>query len=218
MRRRGKKPAIRPSVEPPIGPAATSIEEPAAGAGDNGDDGDNGVPGDAAALFREAVQGVSPLAASDKALLSGKHPPPIPRQIPAHEQPAAHDALSDHIVLEIGAGDEWAFLRPGVSRQTLRRLRRGYWKIDAQLDLHGFNREEARQELAVFLDASSKRRFRCVRVIHGKGLSSPNHEPVLKTRVGNWLAQRADVLAFCQARPEEGGSGAVLVLLAATRK
>jgi DNA-nicking Smr family endonuclease len=218
MRRRGKKPAARPSVEPPIGPAATSIEEPAAGAGDNSDNGDNGVPADAAALFRQAVQGVLPLAASDKALLPGKHPPPIPRQIPAHEQSAADDALSDHIVLEIGAGDEWAFLRPGVSRQTLRRLRRGYWKIDAQLDLHGFNREEARQELGVFLDTSSKRGFRCVRVIHGKGLSSPNHEPVLKTRVGNWLAQRADVLAFCQARPEEGGSGAVLVLLAATRK
>lgn len=218
MRRRGKKPAAWPSVEPPIGPAATSIGEPAAGAGDNSDNGDNGVPGDAAALFRQAVQGVSPLAASDKVLLPGKHPPPIPRQIPAHEQPAADDALSDHIVLEIGAGDEWAFLGPGVSRQTLRRLRRGYWKVDAQLDLHGFNREEARQELAVFLDTSNKRGFRCVRVIHGKGLSSPNQEPVLKTRVGNWLAQRADVLAFCQARPEEGGSGAVLVLLAPTGK
>lgn len=218
MRRRGKKPATRPSVEPPIGSAATSIEEPAAGAGDHSDNGGHGVPADAAALFRQAVQGVLPLAASDKALLPGKHPPPIPRQIPAHEQPAADDALSDHIVLEIGAGDEWAFLRPGVSRQTLRRLRRGYWKIDAQLDLHGFNREEARQVLAVFLDTSSKRGFRCVRVIHGKGLSSPNQEPVLKTWVGNWLAQRADVLAFCQARPEEGGSGAVLVLLAATGK
>lgn len=211
MRRRGKKPTARPSVEPPIGPAATSIGVPAADAGDNS-------VSDAAALFRQAVQGVSPLAASDKALLRGKHPPPIPRRIPAHEQPAADDALSDHIVLEIGAGDEWEFLRPGVSRQTLRRLRSGYWKIDAQLDLHGFNREEARQELVVFLDASSKRGLRCVRVIHGKGLSSPNQEPVLKTRVGNWLAQRADVLAFCQARPEEGGSGAVLVLLAATGK
>ena len=73
--------------------------------------------------------------------------------------PAAGDALSDHIALEIGAGDEWAFLRPGVSRQTLRRLRRGYWKIEAQLDLHGYTREEARQALVVFLDASSKRGF-----------------------------------------------------------
>ncbi|WON75308.1 Smr/MutS family protein [Nitrosospira sp. Is2] len=216
MKRRDKKPAFSalpgPASGPANGPAGTSTKEPAAGVGDNASNDDG------AALFRQAVQGVSRLTASDKAPLPSKHPPPIPRQIPAHEQSAGGEALSDHIALEIGAGDEWAFLRPGVSRQTLRRLRRGYWKIEAQLDLHGFTREEARQELAVFLDESSKRRFRCVRVIHGKGLSSPNHEPVLKTRVGNWLAQRADVLAFCQARPEEGGSGAVLVLLAATGK
>lgn len=222
MKRRHKKPAIRPAIAPAggptAGPAATLPEDLATGASDNDDIGANGADNDGAALFRQAVQGVSPLAASEKALLPGKHPPPIPRQVPAHEQPTPQDALSDHIALEIGAGDEWAFLRPGVSRQTLRRLRRGYWKIEAQLDLHGFNREEARQELAVFLDAGSKRGFRCVRVIHGKGLSSPNHEPVLKTRVGNWLAQRPDVLAFCQARPEEGGSGAVLVLLTATGK
>jgi DNA-nicking Smr family endonuclease len=203
MKRREKKSPIRSALSPAI----PSQDEPA------------GVSAsDAAALFRQAVQGVSPLRASDKAVLPGAHPPPIPRHTPAHEQSSAGDALSDHIALEIGAGDEWAFLRPGVSRQTLRRLRRGYWRIEAQLDLHGYTREEARQALVVFLDASSKRGFRCVRVIHGKGLSSRDHEPVLKARVGGWLAQRADVLAFCQARPEEGGSGAVLVLLSATAK
>ena len=203
MRRRDKKSPIRSALSP----ATPFPDEPA-----------DASAGDASAVFRQAMQGVSPLTASDKALLRAQHPSPIPRQTPSDEQSAAGDALSDHLVLEIGAGDEWAFSRPGLSRQTLRRLRRGYWKIEAQLDLHGYTREEARRELAVFLDASSKRGFRCVRVIHGKGLSSPNHEPVLKTRVGNWLAQRADVLAFCQARPEEGGSGAVLVLLAATVK
>jgi DNA-nicking Smr family endonuclease len=202
MTRRNKKPARQPSP----GPAATLTEELAASADNE------------AALFREAVQGVSPLATSDKAVLPGTHPAPIPRRVHAYEQSPTGDALSDHIALDIGAGDEWVFLRPGVSRQTLRRLRRGYWKIEAQLDLHGCTREEARQELAAFLDASLKRRFRCLRVIHGKGLSSPNHEPVLKTRVGNWLAQRTDVLAFCQASPEEGGSGAVLVLLSAAGK
>jgi DNA-nicking Smr family endonuclease len=203
MKRRGKKSPIGSTLSP----ATPFPDEPA-----------DASAGDASAVFRQAMQGVSPLTAPDKVLLREQHPSPIPRQTPPHEQSLAGDALSDHIALEIGAGDEWAFLRPGVSRQTLRRLRRGYWNIESQLDLHGFTREEARHELAVFLDASSKRGFRCVRVIHGKGLSSPNHEPVLKTRVGNWLAQRADVLAFCQARPEEGGSGAVLVLLAATGK
>ena len=214
MKRREKKPPIKPATETKTGGASGLAPGPAASStGELGSDTSDGI-----ALFRQAVQGVSPLTVPDRAVLSDKHPAPIPRQIPVHNEAASADALSDHIALELGAGDEWAFLRPGVSRQTLRRLRRGYWKIEAQLDLHGFTREEARQALAVFLDSSSKQGVRCVRVIHGKGLSSPNQEPVLKTRVGNWLAQRADVLAFCQARPEEGGSGAVLVLLAAVGK
>lgn len=171
---------------------------------------------DGMALFRDAVRDVAPLAAPDKVLLTGKHPQPIPRQAQDDTQTPPDDSLSDHISLEVEPGDEWSFLRPGLSRQTLRRLRRGYWKIQAQLDLHGFTRDEARLELVTFLDSSHKRGFRCVRVIHGKGLSSRNHEPVLKARVGSWLSQRNDVLAFCQARPEDGGSGAMLVLLKAS--
>src|SRR5512134_391858 len=110
MKRRDKKPLIRSALSP----ATRSPDEPA----------DVGAS-DASALFRQAIQGVSPLRPSDKAVLAGTHPPPIPRQTPAHGQSPAGDALSDHIALEIGAGDEWAFLGPGVSRQTLRRLRRG---------------------------------------------------------------------------------------------
>ncbi len=165
------------------------------------------------ALFRYAMQDVAPLAPSDKiAYTPRQHPLPIPRQIPRPEQIAPDDSLSDHISMEIEAGDEWSFLRPGVSRQTLRRLRRGHWPIQAQLDLHGFTRDEARLELVTFLSDSKQRGFRCVRVIHGKGLSSKHGEPVLKVRIGTWLSQREDVLAFCQAKPEDGGSGAVLVL------
>ncbi|MBA4143445.1 MAG: Smr/MutS family protein [Nitrosospira sp.] len=203
MKRRGRKPADQPAVG--------WLDERAAGLPET-----PGI-GDDIGLFREAVRDVAPLAAPDKVLLTGKRPPPVLRQIPRDEHVARADLLSDHIVLEIEAGDEWAFLRPGVARQTLRRLRRGYWNIQAQLDLHGFTRDAARQELAAFLDTSIKRGHRCVRVIHGKGLSSASREPVLKTRVGGWLSQRDDVLAFCQARPEDGGSGAVLVLLKASR-
>lgn len=173
----------------------------------------SGIVDDDTALFRDAVRDVAPLPKSNKTPQTGNQPQPIPRQIPRDEQTAPEDSLSDHISLEMEAGDEWSFLRPGVSRQTLRRLRRGHWGIQAQLDLHGFTRDEARGELVTFLDASNKRGFRCVRVIHGKGLSSKSHEPVLKVRIGSWLSQRDDVLAFCQARPEDGGSGAVLVLL-----
>ena len=168
---------------------------------------------DEMALFYAAMRDVSPLPATDKLAPSGPKIPPIPRKQNYQEQSAAEDILSDHIAMEIEAGDEWSYLRPGMSRQTLRRLRRGYWGIQDNLDLHGFTRDEARQELSAFLDASVQEKYRCVRVIHGKGLSSKNREPVLKIRVGNWLMQRADVLAFCQAKPEDGGGGAILTLL-----
>lgn len=174
------------------------------------------VSDEATSLFRDAVRGVAPLAAPGKITHSRKRPLPIPQQAPRDAQSAPADLLSDHIPLEIDAGDAWSFTRPGVSQQTLRRLRRGYWGIQARLDLHGLTREQARPELVAFLNSSVQRGLRCVQVIHGKGLSSKDREPVLKTRVGSWLAQREDVLAFCQARAEEGGSGAVLVLLKAS--
>lgn len=165
------------------------------------------------ALFRAAMRDVAPLPASDKVTLSSSKIPPIPRKKNTQEQAATEDALSDHITMQIEAGDEWSYLRPGMSPQTLRRLRRGYWGIQENLDLHGFTRDEARQELSAFLDACVQKKYRCVRVIHGKGLSSKNREPVLKIRIGNWLIQRTDVLAFCQTRPEDGGGGAILILL-----
>lgn len=178
----------------------------------------HGVGNDDAVLFRDAIRGVAPLADSGRmSPLPKPHPLPIPRQAPG-EPPTGHgDMLSDFISLEIAAGDEWSFMRPGISRQTLRRLRRGYWSIEAQLDLHGYTRDQARMELAHFLDESVRHGLRCVRVIHGKGRSSRNGEPVLRARVGSWLSQRGEVLAFCQAKPEDGGSGAVLVLLKGTK-
>ncbi|SFW22869.1 Smr/MutS family protein [Nitrosovibrio sp. Nv17] len=170
---------------------------------------------DDVALFRSAVGEVVPLPDSGRVLHEGEPPLPIP--LPGSPEPDAlpDDALSDHLPLEMEAGDEWSFLRPGVSRQTLRRLRRGHWRIQAKLDLHGQTRDRARGELVVFLDACGRRGLRCVQLIHGKGLSSPSRAPVLKNLIGGWLAQRGDVLAFCQARPEDGGGGAVLVLLKA---
>lgn len=170
---------------------------------------------DEMALFHAAMRDVAPLPNVDRVFHRDSHITPIPRKKSAQERTLTQDTLSDHISLEIAAGDEWSYARPGLSRQTLRRLRRGYWGIQDDLDLHGYTRDEARQELTVFLDESVQNKFRCVRIIHGKGLSSKNREPVLKTRIGNWLMQRPDVLAFCQARPEDGGGGAILILLKA---
>jgi DNA-nicking Smr family endonuclease len=172
------------------------------------------VDEDDAALFRNSVRDVSPLPSSDKTSKSSKaQPSPVPRRIVRGGQTQPGDFSSGDSPLEIEPGDEWSFSRPGLPHQTMRRLRRGHWPIEAQLDLHGYTRDQALRELNAFLDDSHRRDFRCVRVIHGKGLSSRNQEPVLKARIGGWLSQRNDVLAFCQARPEDGGSGAVLVLL-----
>ncbi|SFD87138.1 Smr/MutS family protein [Nitrosomonas sp. Nm166] len=168
---------------------------------------------DEKALFRAAMHDVTPLPATDKTIQSGSSVAPVPRKKSYQEQAVTQDNFSDHIAIEIGAGDAWSYARPGISHQTLRRLRRGYWKIRENLDLHGLTRDEARRELSSFLDACIQKKYRCVRIIHGKGLSSKKRAPVLKTQVGNWLIQRVDVLAFCQARPEDGGGGAVLVLL-----
>ncbi len=168
---------------------------------------------DERALFRDAMRDVTPLPASDRVVHADKYIQPIPYQTDCSEQLLMDDSLSTDISLEIETGDAWSFLRPGLSRQILRRLRRGYWGIQANLDLHGLTRDEAKLELITFLHDSCTRHFRCVRVIHGKGLSSKNQEPILKARIGSWLAEYHHVLAFCQAKPKDGGGGAVLVLL-----
>jgi DNA-nicking Smr family endonuclease len=109
--------------------------------------------------------------------------------------------------------DESSFVQAGLSPQLLRKLRRGHWAVQDDLDLHGLTRAEARVAVADFLRESVRRARRCVRIVHGKGLGSGNREPVLKGKVRAWLAQRQEVLAFCQAPATQGGSGAVLVLL-----
>ena len=95
----------------------------------------------------------------------------------------------------------------------VRKLRRGVWAIQGQLDLHGLRRDEARERLGAFLRDADRHGLRCVRVIHGKGHGSPGREPVLKAKVKSWLAQKSEVIAFTQARAADGGHGALLVLL-----
>ena len=174
-------------------------------------------PADDEALLREALKDVAPLPDPGKATLRGPPPKPIPVQKLRDNQQVLQDSLSDQIPFELGleTGDELVFLRDGLSNMVLRKLRRGHWVTQDELDLHGLRSEEARQLLVAFLNEALARGLRCVRIVHGKGLRSENREPVLKRKVGNWLAQRDEVLAFVQARPEDGGSGAVVVLLKA---
>jgi len=105
------------------------------------------------------------------------------------------------------------FLRPGLSRMVLRKLRRKHLPLEDTLDLHGLNSDEARKLLLEFLHNSTQHGLRHVCVIHGKGWHSDGGEGILKTRTRHWLTQCAEVLAFCEAPPSAGGGGAVLVLL-----
>lgn len=161
-------------------------------------------------VFRAAMQNVTPLPPSDKVIVKQRKPQPKPRH--SNRVVGEMDKTAD-VFPDIAVDDEWSFLRPGVSRQTLRRLRNRYWVVQDHLDLHGLTQDAARQQLALFLEHAAQNRYQCVLIIHGKGLSSANGIPVLKYRIGGWLVQYSAVLAFCQARPEDGGSGAILVLL-----
>jgi len=170
-----------------------------------------------AELFRRTVGKLDLLPPSNKAPITLPRPLPIPRQRLADEQAALMESLSDEFNVDtlLDTDEALSYARPGIGPDTLRRLRRGHWVIQGQLDLHGMRRDEAREALAEFLRNAVKRSMRCVRVIHGKGLGSVNKEPVLKNKVRSWLVQKDEVLAFCQARAADGGAGALVVLLKA---
>ena len=173
---------------------------------------------DARHLFRSAVADAVPLT-SDRVHHEPPPPPAIPRQREEDERAALNESLYGPPLLDLHleGGDEAAWSQPGIPQSVLRDLRRGRWVSQAHLDLHGMNREEARQQLVLFLTECRQLGLRCVRVVHGKGLSSPGREPVLKKLVLGWLSQKQEVLAFCQTRAAEGGAGAVMVLLKAAR-
>ena len=154
---------------------------------------------------------MTPLPAPNKAPL--EKPLPQPRLRDPELDLAITDDLSDSASFEREAGEPLSFKRPGVQRQTLRLLRRGGSRIEEELDLHGLTVSQARPLLVAFLERCRASGARHVRIIHGKGLRSGSGEGVLKGMVASWLAQRDDVLAFHEAKPGDGGSGAVVVLL-----
>jgi DNA-nicking Smr family endonuclease len=168
---------------------------------------------DDAALFRAAVGPVRRVR-QDRHVGRGRTPSPHPHQSEAADREVIRDLMSDPFGgTDVQPGDELQYARPGLQRTVYRKLRRGLFRINAELDLHGMTTTEARQALALFLADARDARWRCVRVIHGKGLRSSNRGPVLKAHVAHWLSQRGEVLAFCSARPVDGGTGAVYVLL-----
>ncbi|ODV04679.1 MAG: DNA mismatch repair protein MutS [Rubrivivax sp. SCN 70-15] len=167
-------------------------------------------------LFAHSVGAVTPLPPGRRALVARPRPAPEPRQRQADERAALREALSDEVDVEslLLTDDGLSFRRSGVGPDVVTRLRRGHWAIQAQVDLHGLRRDEAREQLAAFVRDTARRGQRCLRVVHGKGHGSPGRQPVLKGKVQRWLAQCAEVIAFAQASGPQGGAGALIVLLA----
>lgn len=166
-------------------------------------------------LFRDAVGDVKALQRRDRVELRGAPHPAVAAKRIEDDAQVLRESLSDDF--DVGSlldtDDALSWRAPGIGTDVMRKLRGGAWKLQAELDLHGLRVDEAREQIGVFLRDVLKRGLRCVRVIHGKGLGSKDRQPVLKAKVRNWLAQREEVIAFCQARPADGGAGALVVLL-----
>ena len=167
------------------------------------------------ALFRDAVADVQPVRAPDKVMLEKPRPKPFPSQLLRDDREVLKEALSDPLpgAEDFETSETSVFIRPGLPKNVARRLRNGYWSVRYELDLHGHTTDEARSELVEFIHRARHNGERCVRIIHGKGLRSQTGEPVLKQKVRHWLMQKDEILAFVEASPANGGSGAVIVLL-----
>ena len=166
-------------------------------------------------LFTLSIGPVAPLRKPARAPLPRPRPSATPRQRERDEASVLRETISDDFDVEslLETDDTLSFRRRDIAPEVTRKLRRGVWAIQAQLDLHGLRRDEAREHLAEFLREAERQGLRCVRVIHGKGNGSPGREPVLKGKVRNWLVQKSEVIAFVQARASDGGHGALVVLL-----
>lgn len=171
-----------------------------------------------ARLFRESIGGTRPLAYAPSSMQRRDPPAPHPVQF-ERDEAAVRDELLDSAIdpaaMEIG--EELLYLRDGHSPQLLKRLRRGVFSIEDEIDLHQMNEKTARVVLDDFLLECKQRSLGCVRIVHGKGLRSGSAGPVLKRMVDRVLRRRDDVLAFASARPALGGTGATVVLLRKTK-
>lgn len=171
-------------------------------------------------FFTRAVGPIKPLAANHRPGHRVHLPPALPAPIAVQHQrdelAVMREAISDEFDVEtlLDTDEALSFRRTGMGPDVIRKLRRGGWSIQGQLDLHGLRREDAREALSEFIKDAVKVGWRCVRVVHGKGLGSPGKTPILKGKVQSWLIQKQEVLAFVQARPAQGGAGALVVLLA----
>ncbi|WP_410474171.1 Smr/MutS family protein [Guyparkeria sp. TX1] len=163
------------------------------------------------ALFLDAVGPVEPVE-DERVEPERPRVSTRPRRDPGFDEMVDALALSD-LADAPEQGEQVQYVRPGVQKTILRKLKRGGYSVSASLDLHGLTVDRARNEVAAFLRSERGEMRRCVRIVHGKGYRSADGQPVLKTLLNRWLPQRDDVVAFCSAPPHDGGTGALYVLL-----
>lgn len=165
--------------------------------------------------FRAEMEGVKPVRTVNRAALDKPKPKPIPSKQAEDDRDVMRELLTDQGGWDDfnEMGDAETFLRQGLPRDVLRKLKRGEWTVQDELDLHGVTSDQARELMAAFLIRARRTGIRCVKIIHGKGLRSAPGAPILRGKVRKALTFRDDVLAYCDAKPADGGSGAVVILL-----
>jgi len=169
------------------------------------------MAGDEQDVFRRAMRGVKPLREDERVPEPQSPKPGLGRRPVQGGTMAAH--LEEIASVDVDTGEELLFRRPGISERVFKRLRRGGFSIQEELDLHGMTVAEARDALKEFVSECADLNRGCVRIIHGKGLGSGRRGPVLKAHVNGWLRHWDHILAFATAKPRDGGSGAVYVLI-----
>lgn len=177
------------------------------------------LPPEEIEIFRAAMTEVRRRDPAGRVLPQTVKPSTRPRSLEADEQAVIEELWSGPFEPDpVDSTEALAYRGDGIQDSVWRRLRRGSYRIRAELDLHGLNRDRAYLAVAEFLADCQGRDLRCVRIIHGKGLGSPNSGPVIRSLLDGWLRRRKDVLAFCAARPHDGGTGAAYVLLRAAQR
>ena len=164
-------------------------------------------------LFRRATEDVRRLEVDCPLPQRNGRPLRVRTRTQTGQPGATRNLVESDWTSDVGPGDVLSFARGGVRRRDFERLRRGRFRIEADLDLHGRILADAVTALGDFLEDSCRRGRRCVRIVHGKGFGSRSGLPIMKSHVDRWLRARAEVLAFCSATPPDGGTGALYVLL-----
>lgn len=169
-------------------------------------------------LFHQTVGKVHSVK-TDKVLLTATDKPkPYPKPAVINVNGHLIDSVTALPIEKVGIEDSLSFLNTGLQHKVLKKLRTGFFGLDADIDLHGLSSDEAKRQLLNFLHRCVEDGCRCVHIVHGKGHRSPDQHPILKNNINLWLRQHKDVQAFCSASPKDGGTGAVFVLLQLSEK